>query len=237
MNATVSDIRKVGADKAVIRLRPPVRMHYIAGQYVELTFDGCAPRFYSIANGPGPDDLKVHDLEIHIKDNGKGGAATHAIQKLTAGDSVMLRGPFGTSTWTPDSKRPLLMVAGGLGIAPLKAVAEDALVKGHPAPVVLHWGVASLEDRYYVHEQLSELAAQNPNLKYISMVESEGAKKVSECVVEEQKNLRDFEIYLAGPPDMIRVIAVKLLNAGVAPENIHSDHEGLLKAVLAGDAA
>lgn len=237
MNASVIDIRKIGADKAVIRLRPAMRFPYIAGQYVELTFAGCEPRFYSIANAPGTDISKIHDIEVHIKDNGKGGTASYAINSLTPGDVVTVRGPFGKSTWSPSLKKPLLLVAGGLGIAPMKAMAEDALANGHSEPVVLYWGVAGLEDRYYVHDGLAALAEQNPTFKYISLVESEGQKMVSECVADHEDNLAGFDIYLAGPPGMIRALALKLLDHGANPDSIHSDHDALLKAVLNGDAS
>lgn len=235
MNASVIDIRKVGTDKAVIKLRPAMRFPYIAGQYVELTFEGCDPRFYSIANAPAPDDFKVHDIEVHIKDNGKGGAASYAINSLTHGDSVVLRGPFGESTWSPSLKKPLLLVAGGLGIAPMMALAEDALANKHPERVILYWGVANLDDRYYVHEKLTELSKHHSNFEYHSMVESEGQEMVSECVADDQKDLSPFDIYLAGPPGMIIDLARKMLAHGASPDSIHSDHAALLKAVLNGD--
>ena len=227
----VTNIRKIGADKAVIRLRPDIRFHYIAGQYVELTFDGQESRFYSIANAPpANDDFQVHDIEVHIKNNGKGGAATYAINSLSVGDSVRMRGPFGESVWRPSATRPLLLVAGGLGISPLKAVAEDA-VKNNHARIALYWGVATEDDRYYVHEELEKLSSANPNLRYESII----GTPVSEYVATAESNLKDFDIYLAGPPDMIRALAPKLIEHGARPESLYSDHAALLKAVLSGD--
>jgi NAD(P)H-flavin reductase len=231
IDASVIDIRKVGTDKAVIKLRPAMRFPYIAGQYVELTFDGCEPRFYSIANAPSPDDFKIHDIEVHIKDNGKGGAASHAINSLTHGDNVILRGPFGESTWRPSLKKPLLLVAGGLGIAPMKALAEDALANKHPERVILYWGVANLDDRYYVHEELKDLASLNSNLRYESLI----GTPVSDIVASAEKNLGDFDIYLAGPPDMIRMLVPRLIENNAHPEAIYCDHSALLKSVLNGD--
>ena len=226
----VIDIRKFGGGKAVVRLRPSARFSYSAGQYVELTFGDSEPRFYSIANAPGNDDLKIHDLEIHIKDNARNGAASYALKSLNKDDVVPLRGPYGTCIWTPDSKRPLLMIAGGMGIAPLKAVAEDALDKGHTAPIVIYWGVNDLTDRY-VHDELEKLAAKYANLRYVSVVKN----PVSDVVAAHEKDLAGFEIYLAGPPDMIRATVPRLIDNGAQAENFHSDHDVLLAAILSGD--
>jgi NAD(P)H-flavin reductase len=221
-SAKIVHINRIGQDKAIIRLRVEKGFSYSAGQYVELTVGACDPRAYSIANAPGQGDL-----EIHIRDNGRGGVGTYAMQKMQAGEDVQLKGPFGNCVWKKTGHKRLVLIAGGMGIAPLKAIAEEALAHDHNGPVILYWGANQKEDMY-IDAEIGLLAEKNRNFHYIPIIN----RLVGEVAHAREEDLQDADIFLAGPPAMISAVIPLLLDKGAQRSAIHTDNVALLNATL-----
>ena len=97
---------------------------FSAGQFASVTFEGCPPRDYSMANIPG-DPV----LEFHVRRTAGGATSAHVAEKLTVGDSVRVEGPFGPSYLRESHRGPIIAVAGGSGMAPNKSIVERALQK------------------------------------------------------------------------------------------------------------
>ncbi|HEY8189121.1 MAG TPA: FAD-binding oxidoreductase, partial [Micavibrio sp.] len=130
LQAKVDEIDDAHPEIRIIRLRPVGQsISWQAGQFMELGFTGFPVRPYSIANAP-------HNalLEFHIRNNNRGGASQHAVTALETGDILTLRGPLGSAVLPPDDRQPLVLIAGGMGLPPMKAIAEAALHRLHPGP-------------------------------------------------------------------------------------------------------
>jgi NAD(P)H-flavin reductase len=218
----VLGITRYGDDKAVIRLTPREPFVYMAGQYVELTFAGNEPRFYSLANAPGRDFL-----EIHIKDNMRGGAGTYAMRNLKAGELVKGKGPFGGCIFEKTSN-DIVLIAGGMGISPLKAIIEEAVNQQHIGAIRLYWGTNS-EDDLYIDAELNELRNLNNNFFYHHTCSS----PVTEKILEVESNMNCAEVYIAGPPAMVAACIPVLMGKGARIESIHCDQQDLVKSVMA----
>src|SRR5690349_112596 len=120
LSAVIDSIDDVHHDIRIIRVRPtggPVTWN--AGQYMELTFAGFPPRPYSIGSAP-----QSGLPEFHIRRAGIKGVSVsqHVADAVQAGDVVELRGPFGDAGIIPGDTMPLLLVAGGMGLPPMKAM-------------------------------------------------------------------------------------------------------------------
>lgn len=217
--ATVDTIKNIHPDIRIVRLRvngQPVTWE--AGQYMELTFQGFAPRPYSIASAP-----HSNMLEFHIRNTGKGGASQHAVTQLKAGDTLTLRGPFGHATHSSADKEPLLLIAGGMGISPLKAIIEDALYHAHPGPLRLYWGAQTAND-LYISDDFRAIAS--PSFEYIPVTEDTTESRqglVGDVMSDDMGDLSKYRIYLSGPPPMIRALIPQLLAKGAGQDRIHSD--------------
>src|SRR5215469_15746637 len=109
---------------AVLRLRPSQPLPYQAGQYVpvQVTRWPRAWRTYSIANAPRPGGL----IELHVRAVPGGEVSNTLVYHSVVGDCVLLGAAAGTMTLA-DTDRDLLCVAGGTGLAPIKAIIEQAL--------------------------------------------------------------------------------------------------------------
>ena len=133
----------VGLDDAThdikrVRLRSPQAdpFDFSAGQFASVTFEGCPPRDYSMANVPG-DPM----LEFHVRRTEGGATSAHVAEKLKLGDSVRVEGPFGASYLRETHRGPIIAVAGGSGMAPLKSIVERALQKELPQHIYFYFGV------------------------------------------------------------------------------------------------
>lgn len=210
----IIDIRKPARDKAIITLSAPVGFSYQAGQYVQISFGGCEPRHYSVANAPDG-----RTIEVHIRDNGRGGAATYAVQSLCAGDDVTLEGPFGNTVWTSGGQRSVLMIAGGMGIVPIKALIDQIAKRGHAQRVDLFWG-AREEDDFYLRDYFESLSAEHSffHCHFIA-----GAD-MSVNLFERIPSFEDHDIYLSGPVPMIETLTPQLISRGAVKEFLFGDH-------------
>jgi NAD(P)H-flavin reductase len=206
----IIDIRKFGDDKAVISLKAPDGFAYRAGQYVDLGFGPHAPRSYSIGNAPGGDFL-----EIHIRDNGRAGSASHAVQALSIGDVVTLQGPYGENFPLAIENLPLLLIAGGMGIAPLKALAEDIMARDGATPITFYWGVRGKEDAY-LEEWLEQAQKSHALLSYKISYGDDLIKDIA----RHDDLLNSHQVYVAGPSAMAQSMTPLLISKGARKDRL-----------------
>ena len=122
--ARVSAIVKPSRDVAIVTLRPPpnATISFRCGQYISLVGDDGRLHPFSIANAPRQDGT----LELHIGRVPDGPFTTHVHERTRPGDILRFEGPFGEFGFSDSIERPAILVAGGTGIAPIKAMLEFA---------------------------------------------------------------------------------------------------------------
>ena len=224
----------------VLRLRLAIEsggpFTFSAGQFAKLQFAFApdTPRDYSMANRP---DEPV--LEFHIRCIA-GGVSGHIPSRLRPGDLVRVSGPFGTSYLREEQAGPIIAIAGGTGLAPVRSIVATALDKALGRPLHVYFGVRSERDVYAeaelrawqalhtnleVHIVLSDDAAANAGQ---STAASGGERRrrygfVTDAVRADFPHFQGFQAYLAGPPAMVDA-ATELLSAGGLPaRDIHAD--------------
>ena len=202
---------------------------FAAGQYAALGFPGQAPRDYSMASRP--DEPR---LEFHIRRTAGGAASQYVADRLRLGDPVTVEGPYG-SCWLREQHRgPILAIAGGSGLAPIKSIVETALVRGMTQPILLYFGARAERDLYLV-AHFQDLAARHPNLRFVPVLSDpvlsdpgpgeSGWRRgfLHDAVAADFATLAGAKAYLAGPPIMVEATVAILASRGVAPQDIHAD--------------
>jgi CDP-4-dehydro-6-deoxyglucose reductase/ferredoxin-NAD(P)+ reductase (naphthalene dioxygenase ferredoxin-specific) len=186
-------------------------MTFSAGQYAQVEFAPGLSRHYSMANTPDEPELV-----FHIRHMPGGRTSAYVATQLKVGDKVKVSGPLGVSYVRDNHRGPVLLVAGGSGLAPIQSILRTLLARGHEAQVTLYFGVRSERDLYH-QSLLKDLAAQHANFNY---------RIVLSGVVHEAIDLPIAEgvmAYLAGPPVMVEAASALLNFHGVAPRQIHAD--------------
>jgi ferredoxin-NAD(P)+ reductase (naphthalene dioxygenase ferredoxin-specific) len=195
---------------------------FSAGQFASVTFDGCPPRDYSMANTP---DDPI--LEFHVRRTAGGVTSAHVAEKLKVGDSVRVEGPFGPSYLREGHRGPIIAVAGGSGMAPLKSIVERAIAKQLPQHIYFYFGVRSERD-LYLDQHFKALAEKHPNLHFMPVL-SEGDGMNMRCGLVHEAVAADFDefdgckAYLAGPPVMVEAATRLFEQRGMRRVDIHAD--------------
>ncbi|MBT2301026.1 hypothetical protein J7E70_11190 [Variovorax paradoxus] len=153
---------------ASVFLKADIARH-IAGQHLDVRLtapDGYeAQRAYSIASAPGE---ALVELIIERLDDGEVSPYFHEVAQ--AGDTIEARGPLGGHfIWRAEDGGPLLLLAGGSGIAPLMAMVRDWARGGGPTPLLLVYSARTWEELAF-RDELLQLEAGHPAFRFIAAV-------------------------------------------------------------------
>ena len=211
-------------DVAVLHVRPRARYDYLPGQSVSLETD-LRPRlwrYYSPANAPRPDGL----LEIHVKARDGGPVSSALVRRVGVGDVLRLGPPMGHLALDAESDRDLLLVAGGMGLAPLKAMVDQIAREGPPRRVDLFVGFRT-EDQIYDRADLRRLEQENPWLTVTYAVSDDKNSSLEHGavgdVVMRHGPWLSREVCVAGPAPMVEDTVSRLLQHGVRRERVSSE--------------
>ena len=226
LETTVSRVERVSASVVQVALDCPREIAYRAGQYFEWIVPGIAPnRYFSAANPPGGTAL-VFDVRLY-----PGGAIGGFVQSaLAEGDPLEIAGPYGHFGFTANDHRPAICVAGGTGLAPVKAMAADALARKTGRRIRLLYGARRQEDLYDI-ALLDAWAARSADFSYaVALSEESGASgwngprgTVTELLADTVYDGFGAEAFLCGPPPMIDAAVPILEEIGVDPDDIYAD--------------
>jgi NAD(P)H-flavin reductase/hemoglobin-like flavoprotein len=223
--ATVTGVEPRGHDVAVLTLQPEQPMDYLPGQHVSVQTPHWPRlwRTYSIANAPRPDGL----LRLHVRAVTGGLVSPVLVHQTRPGDPLVLGAPGGAMTANTRSPRDVLCLAGGTGLAPVKAIVEAII--SSPAPrrreVVLYFGGRRHRDLYDLPE-LYAMERAYPWLQVRPAVSDEPAHDVMYGTVPElaaKASWADRDIYISGPDHMIGKTARVLRERGAPDYLINYD--------------
>jgi CDP-4-dehydro-6-deoxyglucose reductase/ferredoxin-NAD(P)+ reductase (naphthalene dioxygenase ferredoxin-specific) len=196
---------------------------FSAGQYAALRVASLPPRDFSMANRP---DEPV--LEFHVRHMTGGAVSRYVVRNLALGETVRLEGPYGSAHLREHHTGPILAIAGGSGLAPIKSIVETTLSRGARQPIHLYFGVRDERD-LYLEDHFETLAKAHPNLTFtpvLSHPQRPTARRtgfVHEAVAADLGNLDGAKAYIAGPPVMVEAATAMLLEAGLARHDVHAD--------------
>ncbi len=196
---------------------------FTAGQYVQLSVAGAPPRDYSMANIPGG-----RELEFHVRRVPGGKTSERVAAHLAVGDTVGLRGPFGSACLHECHTGPILAVAGGSGLAPVKAIVETALANGMRQPIHLYFGVRRRSDLYLV-DHFEHIAAAHSSLRFVPVLSRETSAStartglVTDAIAADLPDFKGWKAYMAGPPAMIEAAGSLVRARGLASADLHAD--------------
>lgn len=230
-------LERLSHDVMLVHLKLPEteRLQFLAGQYVEFILKDGRRRAFSIANAPHHDEY----LELHIRHVSGGSFTGHVFDEMKDLALLRIEGPLGSFYLREDSQRPLLMMAGGTGFAPLKGMLEHAFFIGLDRPMHLFWGVGALRD-LYMDEIAREWEKQFPNFTYTPVLSDpeqgdqwQGATGlVHEILMSHYSDLSEFDIYMSGPPAMIETATPAFVTQGAHIDHMYSDAFEFAKDVL-----
>lgn len=237
--AEVVAVRPEIADTVTLHVEPAGPFRHLPGQFCMLSVPEVGEVPISISGQEG--SAILHTVRAV-------GAASRALCELRAGDRVALRGPFG-SAWPLDQAkgRNVVVIAGGLGLAPLRGALRELVVRPEDFPSVrLLYGARSPEDVLYGPELLSWDRSIRFGPETVSSAALAGHVKVHVTVdrgapgwtghvgvvtaLMRRKTMSPHALYLlCGPEVMMRFVLAELDKAGVPAENVWLSMERNMK--------
>ncbi len=194
--------------RLMCRISSPGGLTFLAGQYVNITVPGTQEtRSYSMANGPS----EKLDLEFLIRIIPGGEMSNYLRIDAAIGQELTIKGPYGVFH-RRDASVPIIMVAGGTGLAPMLSMLRDLIATGQSSQhILLCFGVTKPADLFYLSE-LKTIGASLPSLQTrIAIAEPEvnwaGTKGFVTTLLsdEDASTFRKGNgiAYLCGPPPMV----------------------------------
>lgn len=221
-------VRKEQLSQDVVRLLLKLpegqRLQFLAGQYLEFILRDGGRRAFSIANAPHDDTY----IELHVRRVPQGRFTDYVFAEMQEKAILRMQGPLGTFVLREDSCRPMILMGGGTGFAPLKGMIEHAFHVGIRRPMHLYWGVRAYPDLY-----LPNLPAgwvqEHANFAYTPVLSApapdwQGRRGlVHEAVAADHPDMSGFDVYMSGPPPMVKAGRGAFAARGLTPEQMFSD--------------
>lgn len=204
-------------------LKPSQPINFSAGQYLNFVMSDEDKRPFSIASAPSADLI-----ELQIGAFGSDSYPMQVIEHIKANTEVTIEMPFGNAQLREDSKRPLLLIAGGTGFSYIKSMFEHLALQGSQREVLVYWGLRDPSACYEL-EQTAAMINKLAKGKFIPVIEAPNADwqgrsgMVHKAVMADVKNLADYDIYLAGRFEMVAAVRGDFVKQGALIEHMYAD--------------
>ncbi|MBS1138832.1 MAG: Ferredoxin:Oxidoreductase FAD/NAD(P)-binding:Oxidoreductase FAD-binding region [Proteobacteria bacterium] len=224
----IEKLEKLAPDVIELHLRLPAseRLQFWAGQYIDILLKDGKKRSYSLANAPHDDAL----LQLHIRHVPGGLFTDQVFSTMKVRDILRFNGPHGTFYLREDSKKPMILLAGGTGFAPIKAIVEHAIAEKCERPMFIYWGAKARVDLYQ-NALPEQWAAEHANIKYIPVLSEPAADDdwtgrtgfVHQAVLADFPDLSGYQAYACGAPVMIDAAKRDFMAKGLPEEEFFAD--------------
>src|SRR5262245_43415824 len=231
--ATVSELVDETTSVRSIVLDAPAWHGHRAGQHVDIRLtaeDGYqAQRSYSIASAPEDEELV---LTVERLDDGE--VSPYLVDELHPGDELELRGPVGGYfVWEESFGGPMLLVGGGSGVVPLRAMLRHHRAVGSMVPARLLYSARRLEDVIY-HEELLQVASDHAVDVHFTLTREhpEGwtgySRRIDGELLAEIAWPPDEKplTYVCGPTSFVETAASALVDLGHDPARVRTERFG-----------
>ncbi len=191
---------------------------WTAGQHGIFTFpgklEGRSWRAFSLSSAPYEAEVRI---TTRISDTPS--PYKQALMALTPGDQMIMRGPFGPF-FLDGSKRPVVFIAGGIGITPYRALIGNAVRNKGKAPASIHLIYADDRGEYAFRNELEAMVEQDGFVTTDYTTSKEVPDKIASSIAKWGNGAL---YYVSGPVGMVSAVKRMLRDQGIGGKNIKSD--------------
>lgn len=224
--AVVRTARPVNSGVVHLTLEVPgaAGLPYRPGQYMNVVMEDGSTRSFSMASRPGEGGM----VDFHVRRIAGGSFTDTRLAALRPGDTLDVELPHGSFCFRAEDYRPLLMVATGTGLAPIKAIIESLMDDPDCPPVALYWGARTAAD-LYLHDAIPAWGQRLYDFSYVPVLSRADASwegrrgYVQDAVVRDIGDLSEHAIYLCGSPAMIADAKTMFIAHGASVAHIYAE--------------
>lgn len=226
LSLRVSSVRELCPGVRELRLHGEdlARATYLPGQYLNIQLEDGRARSFSMATATAQNN----ELRLFIREVEQGVFTQHQLPQLAVGQSLQVELPLGTFYYRARDWRPMVFVATGTGIAPIRAILESLLDDADCPPIYLYWGMRTEHDLYQLDEfnAWAERLSDFSFIPVLSQPETSWSGRrgyVQDAVCADHPDGSEFAFYLCGAPAMIADAQTKLKAIGAESDFIYAD--------------
>jgi len=228
MPCRVQHMEKLADDVMLLTLKLPTneRLQFLAGQYIEFLLKDGKRRAFSLANAPHDDAL----LQLHVRLIPGGTFTDHVFHAMHEKEILRFEGPHGSFFLREDSAKPIILLAGGTGFAPVKAIIEHAIHNRITRPMTLYWGARNRAG-LYLPQLPEQWAAEHGHIRYVPVLSDPTAEDawngrsglVHDAVLADFPDLSGHQVYACGAPAMIEAARRDFAARGLPDGEFYAD--------------
>lgn len=223
--------------KAVVRESSDSVSIYIGGKNIA-SLGGQAGQFYLVRILTAKQWWRPHPFSISAAPNseyvrftvGKRGDDTALMQSLKPGTRVILEGPYGIFTEERRTREKVLLVASGIGVPPVRALAES--MASRPGDITVIYRARNEQDAALLDELRHIALVRNINLHVVAGPRANGhswlnadphGRNEQTRLLEMAPQVKDSDVYICGPEAWTHSVKKSMTHAGVPERQIHSE--------------
>lgn len=206
--ARVQKMTRAAPDVMIVELKLPAseRLQFLPGQYIEILLKEGRRRAFSLANAPHDDAC----LQLHIRHVPGGLYTDHVFSAMKERDILRFNGPHGSFYLREDAAQPIVLVAGGTGFAPIKAIVEHVIAEKTCRPMTIYWGGRTAADLYLL--PLAETwAREHAHIRFVPVLSDAPPGDgwagrtglVHVAAMQDWPDLSGHQVYVCGSPPMV----------------------------------
>jgi CDP-4-dehydro-6-deoxyglucose reductase len=213
----------------LISFKSPEKIFFNAGQYFSFKIDGKVHRSYSIASSPHEENV---EFLIEVV---SGGIGSTYMNNLKVGDELVALGPLGfftlEKTKALQEETPLILIATGSGIAPMRSMVKYLLLDlKTKRKIALYFGLR-YDDNAYFYQELKELDEKFENFTFTPVISRPSTNwtgiigHCQDCIIQDPADL-SARIYICGSSKSVEGISSDLIAHGYLKERVHFEKFG-----------
>lgn len=238
--ATVTSVHDESPRVKLFRLNLATSTPFRAGQYFDIRLtapDGYqAQRSYSVTSAPETPE----SIEFAIELISDGEVSSYFHEAVEPGEKIELRGPIGGHfTWSPTRPKPVLLIGGGSGVAPLISMLRHRRSHSEKAPTALMFSARTESDLLF-HAELEDMATEDPDLHLRLTLTREKPDNWQETATHESRRIdrtmlesaivalgeTPYRAYICGGSGFVETISTLLLDLGLEYRTIRTERFG-----------
>jgi len=213
-----------------LKLASSEHLQFKAGQYLEFLLKDGKRRAFSLANAPHIDQL----LELHLRLVPGGQFTEFVFNEMQEKAIMRIEAPLGQFYLCEETDKPMIMVAGGTGFAPIKGIIEYMLHENITRDVTLYWGARTKADMYMA-ELAESWASQHAHIRFMPVLSNPletdawtgRTGLVHQAVLDDMlatnSHFADVEVYCCGAPAMVETAQASFVAAGLPVDAFFAD--------------
>jgi CDP-4-dehydro-6-deoxyglucose reductase len=225
LQAVVREIKPLcgSVNHLLLEVEGDAAPEYLAGQYMNVHLDDGTVRSFSMASAPDG-----NQVDFHVRRVPGGNFTDRQLAQLRAGDRLDVTLPLGSFHYRSADYRPLILVATGTGLAPMRSILQTLMDDPDCPPVALYWGMRDEAD-LYLHQEIQSWGERLYDFQYVPVLSRPGpgwtgrSGYVQQAVMQDFGSLEEHALYLCGAPAMIRDARQLFLAHGASADHIYTD--------------